>query len=153
MEVGLLYWSNSYSSISAWSNFIFFYPFLWMVLTFFIIFLIYNIIPFFWSKFIASKHSYILHQKNFWVICLTLIRLVFLRVVFFLGGGGGWRHRHISRRTDLLSVYLIYFNTLNNLFRVGWKLKKCWYHLLYADVTSFFGSRKSQKIQKLDENS
>ena len=38
MEIGLLYWWNLYSSISVSSNFIIFYPFLHVVLTFFIIF-------------------------------------------------------------------------------------------------------------------
>ena len=32
------------------------------------------------------------------------------------------------------------------------KMKKCWHHLLQADVISFFVTRKCQKIQKIDEN-
>ena len=32
------------------------------------------------------------------------------------------------------------------------KVKKCWYHLLYADVISFSITRKCQKIRKIDEN-
>ena len=33
------------------------------------------------------------------------------------------------------------------------KIKKCWHHLLYADVISFFVTGKYQKIRKIDENS
>ena len=33
------------------------------------------------------------------------------------------------------------------------KAKKCRQHLLYADVKSFFVTRKCQKIQKIDEKS
>ena len=33
------------------------------------------------------------------------------------------------------------------------KVKKSWHHLLYADVISFFGTRKCQKIRNIDENS
>ena len=32
------------------------------------------------------------------------------------------------------------------------KVKKCWHHLLYADVISFSVTRKYQKTQKIDEN-
>ena len=32
------------------------------------------------------------------------------------------------------------------------KVKKHWYHLLYADVISFFVTRQCQEIQKIDEN-
>ena len=32
------------------------------------------------------------------------------------------------------------------------KVKKCWHHLLWADVISFFVTRWCQKIQKIDEN-
>ena len=61
IKIGHLYWWNSYSWISVSSNFhIFFIHFyLW-----FIIFLIYNFLLFFRSKFRASKRPYILHQKN-----------------------------------------------------------------------------------------
>ena len=50
IEIGLLYWLNSYSSISVSSNFVIFYPFSYMILIFFIIFK-----NFFWSKFTDSE--------------------------------------------------------------------------------------------------
>ena len=41
---------------------------------------------------------------------------------------------------------------LSNLFKVYWKYKKCWHYLFYADVISFFVTRKSQQIGKIDAN-
>ena len=37
---------------------------------------------------------------------------------------------------------------LNNLFRVGWIWKKCWHHLFYAEVISFFVKRNVKKLEK-----
>ena len=34
---------------------------------------------------------------------------------------------------------------MSNLFRAGWKLKKCWLYLLYADIISFFVTKKFEK--------
>ena len=39
---------------------------------------------------------------------------------------------------------------LNNLFKVGWKLKKWWHHLLYDDIINFLLTRKCQKTRKIE---
>ena len=38
---------------------------------------------------------------------------------------------------------------LSNLFRVGWNLKKCWHHLLYADVIVFLQQTNIKKSENL----
>ena len=40
----------------------------------------------------------------------------------------------------------------SNLFKVSRKSKKCWHHLLYSSVISFFVIRKCQNIGKFDGN-
>ena len=54
----------------------------------------------------------------------------------------------ISWRTNLVSIKHYFMQSLNSLFRVGWKLKKCWHHLLYADVISFFCNKVLSKNSK-----
>ena len=81
IEIWLLYWWNSYSSIPISSNFIIFYSFLYMVLTFFIYFLIYNFVLFylflfksvFWSKFVTSKLSFLETSKELFKIIVFII--------------------------------------------------------------------------------
>ena len=78
---------------------------------------------------------------------LTLIRLGFLKVIFS-GRGSIWPPSplHISRIINPFPIYFI--RLLQDLYKVGWKLKKCWDHVI-CDVISLVATRKCQKIKKL----
>ena len=89
-------------------------------------------------------------QEHVFKAFSNLTRLGFLKVVFPEGVQFDTT-LHISRITNLISIKL--YTIVNQPIWSRFKVKKCWCHLLYGDVISFFATRKCQKIRKIDENS
>ena len=91
------------------------------------------------------ENSCFFHFKNGF---LTLIRLGFLMVVF--SGGSIWPPLpYFMKNVSNLNItwhncQTIYFKSVES--------EKYWHPLLWADVISFFVTRKCQKIQKIHEN-
>ena len=59
-------------------------------------------------------------------------------------------HLHISRKSNLLSIE--FYEIVKQPVESRLKVKICWYHGLYADVISFFITKRCQKVQTINEN-